>query len=94
MAQAPTTKRPYDAGAGRAGRTGTQATQRRVVEAARRLFLTKGYVATTMAEIAQEAGVALQSVYSGGKSKADLLHLVNGPGRGRRRRRGLLLERP
>ena len=44
-----------------------QATQLRVVEAARGLFLTKGYVATTMAEIAREAGVALQSVYSAGQ---------------------------
>lgn len=33
-------------------------------------------MATTTAEIALEAGVALQSVYSAGQSKADLLHLV------------------
>jgi AcrR family transcriptional regulator len=48
----------------------------RVIEAARQLFLTRGYVATTMAEIARSAGVALQSVYSAGQSKAELLHLV------------------
>ena len=52
------------------------ATRGRVVEAARDLFLSRGYVATTMAEIAREAGVALQSVYTAGQSKADLLHLV------------------
>jgi AcrR family transcriptional regulator len=52
------------------------ATRRRVVEAARELFLSRGYVATTMADIARQAGVALQSVYTAGQSKADLLHLV------------------
>jgi AcrR family transcriptional regulator len=46
------------------------------VDAAGRLFLSRGYVATTMTEIAREAGVALQSVYVAGQSKADLLHLV------------------
>jgi AcrR family transcriptional regulator len=70
-------KRPYDA---RRRRERAQeergATRRRVVEAARELFLSRGYVATTMADIAREAGVALQSVYTAGQSKADLLHLV------------------
>jgi AcrR family transcriptional regulator len=51
-------------------------TQRRVVEAARDLFVARGYVATTVADIAKEAGVALQSVYNAGKSKAALMHLV------------------
>jgi AcrR family transcriptional regulator len=72
-----TTKRPYDARRRRErAEEERRATQRRVVEAARGLFLTKGYVATTVAEIARAAGVALQSVYSAGQSKADLLHLV------------------
>ncbi|HEX6149032.1 TetR/AcrR family transcriptional regulator [Nocardioides sp.] len=53
-----------------------RATRRRVVEAARELFVTRGYVATTVADIAKEAGVALQSVYNAGKSKAALMHLV------------------
>jgi AcrR family transcriptional regulator len=53
-----------------------RATQRRVVEAARELFVSRGYVATTVADIAKEAGVALQSVYNAGKSKAALMHLV------------------
>jgi AcrR family transcriptional regulator len=52
------------------------ATRQKVVEAARKLFLEQGYVATTMSAISREAGVAMQSVYSAGKSKADLLHLV------------------
>ena len=77
MANKPTNKRPYDARRRRErAEEERQATRSRVVEAARKLFLANGYVATTMAEIAQEAGVALQSVYSAGQSKADLLHLV------------------
>jgi AcrR family transcriptional regulator len=74
---ATTAKRPYDARRRRERATEQrQATRRRVVEAARDLFLSRGYVATTMADIAREAGVALQSVYTAGQSKADLLHLV------------------
>src|SRR6476661_11230823 len=70
-------KRPYDARRRRERATQErEATSGRVVEAARDLFLSRGYVATTMAEIAREAGVALQSVYTAGQSKADLLHLV------------------
>lgn len=73
----PRPKRAYDATRRRA-RADEQrrATRRRVVEAARDLFLSRGYIATTMADIAREAGVALQSVYSAGKNKAELLHLV------------------
>ena len=71
-------KRTYDATSRRARAEEERAeTRRRVVEAARRLFLEKGYVATTMADIRKEAGVAIQSVYNAGRSKADLLHLVN-----------------
>jgi AcrR family transcriptional regulator len=70
-------KRPYDARRRRQrAEEERRATRLRVVEAARRLFLERGYVATTMADIAREAGVALQSVYTAGQSKADLLHLV------------------
>lgn len=70
-------KRPYDARRRRErAEKERSATRRRVVEGARELFLSRGYVATTMADIAREAGVALQSVYTAGQSKADLLHLV------------------
>ncbi|HEX5094650.1 MAG TPA: helix-turn-helix domain-containing protein [Acidimicrobiia bacterium] len=70
-------KRPYDARRRRErAEEERTATRRKVVEAARKLFLEQGYVATTMSAIAREAGVAMQSVYSAGKSKADLLHLV------------------
>lgn len=50
-----------------------RATRARVVRAATDLFVRNGYTGTTMADIAREAGVAMQSVYSAGRSKADLL---------------------
>jgi AcrR family transcriptional regulator len=69
--------RSYDATARRArAEDERRATRGRVVEAARRLFLANGYAGTTMVDIAAEAGVALQSVYTAAKSKADLLQLV------------------
>ena len=72
-----TTPRPYDATKRRErAEEERRATRRRVIEAARDLFVTRGYVATTVADIAKEAGVALQSVYNAGKSKAALMHLV------------------
>ena len=95
MEKAPTTKRRYDARRRRERAEGERrATQLRVVEAARRLFLTKGYAATTMAEIAREAGVAVQSVYSAGQSKADLLHLVTDLAVAGDDQQVMLLERP
>jgi len=51
-------------------------TRNRVVAAAHDLFVAKGYTATSMADIASEAGVALQTVYKAGTSKAELLHMV------------------
>lgn len=91
----PTTKRPYDARRRRErAEEERRATQSRVVEAARRLFLTNGYVATTVVEIAREAGVALQSVYSAGQSKADLLHLVADLAVAGDDQQVMLLERP
>jgi AcrR family transcriptional regulator len=70
-------KRAYDATRRRErAEEERRATRRRVVEAATRAFVAKGYTATTMAEIAREAGVALQSVYTAASSKAELLHLV------------------
>ncbi|MBX7159403.1 MAG: TetR/AcrR family transcriptional regulator; helix-turn-helix transcriptional regulator [Acidimicrobiia bacterium] len=51
-------------------------TRRRVLAAAQKLFVENGYRGTTMADIATEAGVAMQSVYKAGRSKADLLQRV------------------
>lgn len=70
-------KRPYDSSRRRErAEDERRATRRRVVAAAHRLFVERGYVATTMADIAREAGVALQSVYKAGTSKAELLNMV------------------
>ena len=49
-----------------------QQTRRRVAEAARSLFLTRGYTAVTMADIADEADVAYQTVYAAFGSKLSL----------------------
>jgi AcrR family transcriptional regulator len=88
-------KAPYDARRRRArADEERRATRRRVVEGARRLFLSRGYLATTMADVAQEAGVALQSVYKVGQSKADLLHLVTDLAVAGDDQDVMLLERP
>lgn len=49
------------------------ATQQRVIEAAAAAFIRRGYVATTMALIAEEAGVAVQSLYLRFGSKLAIL---------------------
>lgn len=67
----PTTTRAAAEGAAAEG-----AETRRVVDAARRLSLERGDVAATMADSAVEAGVAMQSVHTAGRSRADLRHLV------------------
>jgi len=70
-------KRTYDATKRRArAEDERRATRRRVLAAAQRLFIAKGYTATTMSDIAEDAGVAMQSVYKAGTSKADLLQQV------------------
>jgi AcrR family transcriptional regulator len=51
-------------------------TRRRILEASRRLFLERGYAATTMAGIASEAGVAVQTVYFAFHTKGELLMQV------------------
>ena len=71
------TKRGYDARRRRErAEEELRATRNKVIDAARRLFVDKGFTATTMTDIAKEAGVALQSVYKAGSSKAALLHMV------------------
>jgi AcrR family transcriptional regulator len=64
----------------RTGKTRTQlgaeATQRAIVEAAARLFAEHGYHATSIARIAAEAGVAMQTIYNSVGSKRDLLSRV------------------
>jgi AcrR family transcriptional regulator len=48
-------------------------TQLAIVEAAARLFLSRGYHATSIGRIATEAGVAVQTIYNSVGSKRDLL---------------------
>lgn len=47
-----------------------------MVEAARQLFLRDGYVATTIGAIAEQAGVAIQTIYNSVGNKAALLSAV------------------
>lgn len=51
-------------------------TRRRIAEAARALFSQHGYGATTLAAIAAEAGVAVQTVYAVYGSKAGILRAL------------------
>ena len=48
-------------------------TEARVIEAATSLFVTNGYAATTLAAVAEAAGVAARTVYVRFDTKADLL---------------------
>ena len=60
-------------------RKGTRgaATKARVVEAATRLFIEHGYLDTTVAAIANEAGVALQTLYLSFGSKVAILRATH-----------------
>jgi AcrR family transcriptional regulator len=49
-------------------------TRRRIADAARTLFSSRGYGATTLQAVAEEAGVAVQTVYAVYGSKAGILH--------------------
>jgi AcrR family transcriptional regulator len=51
-----------------------QATQWRIVKAAYTLFCAQGYAGTTMAQVAEAAGVAVQTVYFAFHTKAALLN--------------------
>lgn len=53
-----------------------QQTRQRICEAAKDLFLTRGYAATTITEIARAAGVAHQTVYFTFGSKAAVLAAI------------------
>jgi AcrR family transcriptional regulator len=54
----------------------TALTRRRIVDAARRLFVEHGYVGTTIGAVAQAAGVSVQTVYNVLGGKATLLKAV------------------
>jgi AcrR family transcriptional regulator len=53
-----------------------EATRRRILEAALEAFVGHGYAATPMTAVAQDAGVAVQTVYFVFRTKGDLLQAV------------------
>jgi len=74
MARAVKKPRRYDASR---RREAAQETRRAIVEAARRLFLERGYTGTTMAAIASAAGVSHETVYASFGPKPGLIpHLI------------------
>lgn len=65
--------RPYDS-SNRARQA--RETRRRIVEAAALLFVRDGYSATSISAIAEQAGVAVPTVYASLRSKANILRAV------------------
>lgn len=63
-------KRRYDS---TRRRQQAQENRRRVLDAARELFADKGYGATTVAEVAEAAGVAVETVYAAFRTKLTVL---------------------
>ncbi|WP_426228462.1 TetR/AcrR family transcriptional regulator [Pseudarthrobacter sp. DSP2-3-2b1] len=53
-----------------------EATRKAILEAAQRLFERQGYPATSMPSIAEEAGVALKTIYVHFETKAALVHTL------------------
>jgi AcrR family transcriptional regulator len=70
MSETARPKRRYDATGRRAQAAQTRAD---VIEAARRVFLERGYAGATIPRIAAEAGVAVETVYRAATGKAGLL---------------------
>jgi AcrR family transcriptional regulator len=66
-------KRSYDS-SGRQAKA--QQTRQRVIETAHDLFIRRGYGLTTIADIARDADVSVETVYSAFGSKAKLLRTV------------------
>ncbi len=56
--------------------TRAAATKARIEQAARSLFASRGYAATTLRDIADEAGVAVQTVYAVHATKANLMRAL------------------
>jgi AcrR family transcriptional regulator len=53
-------------------------TRAKVIDAARRLFVAKGYAAATIRDIAREAGMSTGAVFANFTDKADLWRAVKG----------------
>ena len=69
----PPVKRPYDTSN---RQRQARETRRRIVDAAARLFVRDGYAATSIAAVAEEAQVAVPTVYATLGSKAGILRAV------------------
>src|SRR5262245_37127360 len=61
------------------GRRAVQAeqTRRDILEAARRRFAAQGYAATSLKDVASDAGVSVQTLYDSIGTKADLVRRLN-----------------
>jgi AcrR family transcriptional regulator len=66
-------RRPYSSAA---RQTAALATRESIIEAARRVFLERGYAGATMPAIAEAAGVALDTVYAAVGKKPTLFRLL------------------
>lgn len=66
-------KRRYDASRRRAQAAQTQTT---ILDVARRQFLERGYAATTVARIAEEAGTSVETVYKAFRGKSGLVRAL------------------
>ena len=66
-------RRGYDASGRKAA---AEATRHAIIGAARRMFLKRGYAGATMPMIAQEAGIALDTVYASVGKKPALFRLL------------------
>jgi AcrR family transcriptional regulator len=73
MARDVKSKRSYESPRRRAQ---AEATRRDILTAAQRLFEKQGYPATTMAQVAREAGVSLKTVYLAFATKSGLLRTL------------------
>lgn len=70
MTVPPASRRRYDSSGRRAQ---AQANRERILRVATRLFLAHGYAATSIAQVAAEAGVSTPTVFAAFKSKVNLL---------------------
>jgi AcrR family transcriptional regulator len=66
-------KRPYDSTRRQAQ---AKETRRRIIGAAKELFISQGYGQTTLVQVADEAGVAVETVYAAFRNKRGLLRRV------------------
>ena len=66
-------RRTYDSSARKAA---AQSTRQSIIDAARRVFIQKGYAGATMPAIAREAGIALDTVYAAVGKKPALFRLL------------------